>query len=310
MTTYNTYAECKIKHPQNQVVTANPNWYWEPELKGKFIPADVPYDGMAAKGAGNWIICNPADHCMSIEVFLASGYRFVPGDFYLETGDVVEIVNDDGGDVNTPEEGDHERFVLSAKALNDQAIEDFYDPEFEQVEWKIGDDCVYKSGDEDFACKFIGMHPGSAGLAVVWNEARSDIYCIVAKLLSKPETPEQKKEPEQAEWNGEGLPPVGAICEALDTDDDEWRLVRILDAKSNHEELAVTSVSDIGNFGKLFWAVEFRKPETPEQKKEREINELIDKACVDCYNVGFESLNDDMQDAIACMISSGYRKPE
>ena len=120
------------------------------------------------------------------------------------------------------------------------------------------------------------------------------------------ETPEEKEVLDsiesagEAEWSGEGLPPVGVECEALDYDDDTWRLVKVLDAKTSSKEVAVTTVSNIGIFGKLFWATDFRKPETPQQRKDRERLEVIDEMCWDVHSLKVSQAS--------ALYEAGYRK--
>tara|TARA_B100001105_G_scaffold251623_1_gene241699 strand:- start:2415 stop:2837 length:423 start_codon:yes stop_codon:yes gene_type:complete len=79
---------------------------------------------------------------------------------------------------------------------------------------------------------------------------------------------------EQLEWNGEGLPPVGAKCEVrFRTEDDEWT-----DWFSNGKLKAgydskLWFSHDFGDCVYPAHDVEFRKPETQEEKKEREMAE-------------------------------------
>lgn len=150
-----------------------------------------------------------------------------------------------------------------------------------------------------------------SGSIDIMNAEYIEVYagiCFYTNMPSK-ETSKQltledlTPQAKEVEWVN-GLPPVGEECEALDPDDDVWRVVKILDAKTRDNEIAVTSVSDIGLFGKLFWAVDFRKLESPEAKKERE--ELERKAMITnemCLSV--TSLKPSQ--AIA-LYEAGYRK--
>ena len=78
MTTYNTYQEAKIANPECEI--------YQLERNGLFAHCDhhkaelvrfIEFDSAGIK-------CNPADYCMTVEKFLADGYRFVDGDLYID----------------------------------------------------------------------------------------------------------------------------------------------------------------------------------------------------------------------------------
>ena len=96
------------------------------------------------------------------------------------------------------------------------------------------------------------------------------VPCIPSIPTETPEEKEALDAIEQVEWNGEGLPPVGVECECFNYDADLWMRVITLDAKTESGEIAVSSINENGKYARLFWGCKFRKPETPEQRKERE----------------------------------------
>ena len=197
MTTYNTYAEAKIANKYKDIY----------ELDGMFQAVD---NAPTSHFANGWILCNPADHCMGLEAFFDAGHKLVVGDSYINYDGDVYIVGEEYNIEysNTRTEVDSECFVLSAKALNDQAIEDFYDPDFEKVEWKNGEGEIPPIGcivqiRYNFDSKSV-THTGlvlyasmrHCILSINGNECHFNIGDYV---YEKPETPEQKKEREEKE---------------------------------------------------------------------------------------------------------------
>lgn len=81
--------------------------------------------------------------------------------------------------------------------------------------------------------------------------------------------------PNSSEWDGEGLPPVGVECELKykHASNANWRECKVFAYSSEHGAVAAVWHLDSG-----IWYhntietsdYEFRKPETPEQRKERE----------------------------------------
>ena len=189
MITYKTYQEAKINNPKSYILTRH----------GEFTTkGNVSYLGKHL-----WHTCNTADYCMTLSDFFDAGHKFVDGDVYLNNaGKVIKVGFDiSAKNINYPVRASliSQSFVLSAKALNDQAIEDFYDPDFEQVEWKAGDMCVYLSSDgEEIPSIVIGWHPAQPVL-VIQSNLDGDFYEVTSEEIKKPETPEQKKEREEKE---------------------------------------------------------------------------------------------------------------
>ncbi|AUR89932.1 lipocalin family protein [Vibrio phage 1.135.O._10N.222.54.B6] len=66
--------------------------------------------------------CNPADHCMTVEKFLADGHKFVEGDVYLDDdGSVVTVKSYSICLDNQPVPCDYTRFILRAEALEEKS---------------------------------------------------------------------------------------------------------------------------------------------------------------------------------------------
>ena len=73
-------------------------------------------------------------------------------------------------------------------------------------------------------------------------------------------------------WDGEGIPPAGAECEALEScfrlDSGEWRFIQVLFSSS---EYVFAVMPSMGNRPKIFSVEEwiFRKYESPEERAAR-----------------------------------------
>lgn len=116
METYNTYQEAKIANPECEI--------YQLERNGLFAHCNyhksesvrfVEFDSDGAK-------CNPADHCMTVEKFLADGYKFVEGDLMIGTTSnfvtvgaeyTVELANEKSM-------RDNKRYILRAAALEEK----------------------------------------------------------------------------------------------------------------------------------------------------------------------------------------------
>ncbi|AUR88470.1 hypothetical protein NVP1113A_69 [Vibrio phage 1.113.A._10N.286.51.E7] len=110
MTTYNSYEEAKIANPGFYVLTKSGKFVSENELEPS--PHTYEYRGIAK--------CNPSDHCVTVEKFLADGHEFVEGDLVLGCGDrVIEV----SGSIylwNYSEDADARNFILRAAALEEK----------------------------------------------------------------------------------------------------------------------------------------------------------------------------------------------
>ncbi|AUR91255.1 hypothetical protein NVP1158O_28 [Vibrio phage 1.158.O._10N.261.45.E12] len=228
MKTYETYQEAKIANLDKDICTR----------KGTGNPAfQVVVDGFVNE---LWRICNPADHCMTVDKFLRDGREFVKGDIYL---------NQDGrtlGVVNIPEYNnkrstiDCDLYILRAAVLENQmnidkvetqtehqeemsalislnrmnkSVEDFLAGLKGDVEWNNGDFAIY----EGSVVMVIAYHPKHPVIVV---ETSTEEYINVGICeLSSPETPQQREERERleaaydlfAEWQLDGQTPIDTI---------------------------------------------------------------------------------------------------
>tara|TARA_B100001063_G_C16779142_1_gene569390 strand:- start:15104 stop:15775 length:672 start_codon:yes stop_codon:yes gene_type:complete len=111
MTVYKSYEAAKISNPGFDVLTKSGKFVSENELEPS--PHTYEYRGIAK--------CNPADHCMTVEKFLAGGYKFTIGDLFLsKLGSVVRVTDRSGSNINIVQSGDSSRYVLRAAALEEE----------------------------------------------------------------------------------------------------------------------------------------------------------------------------------------------
>lgn len=186
MTTYNSYEEAKIANPESDI--------YKLIGMGGFVFGDGLGDLIRISSLQTDAEkCNPSDHCMTIERFLADGHKFVDGDIALiHNGDVKTVVNPHL-DWNTPNPNDNIRFILRATALEEKPSE--------KVEWVNGDECVFtdKNGDEK-TCKVIGLYPPFVESYVLHCESANPTFFIsnVGRMV-KPETKQQREDRERLE---------------------------------------------------------------------------------------------------------------
>lgn len=164
-------------------------------------------------------------------------------------------------------------------------------------------------GGEQAGDLILGYSSGSVrAIKDIDAETRSfDCECFVLRAaalenqmnIDKVETQTEHQEEMSAfsgevEWNGEGLPPVGAECEFKDGDNwyevkvnylSEWFMViEALKSQSKWIDIKGTELSfEYSKFDDL----KFRKPETPQQRNDRERLE----AAYDLLCIGNRALN-------------------
>ncbi len=147
MTTYNTYQEAKIAHPESEIYFIDNEQY----RTGEWIDQ---YNF----GRSSFVLCDPADHCMTVEKFLVDGHEVFMGDAiiningnvnYITKGD-AKVINSEGGATFN-----NARYILRAAALEDIPTETPEEKEVldsiesaGEVEWKGGD--KPKSGQDVF----------------------------------------------------------------------------------------------------------------------------------------------------------------
>lgn len=108
MTTYKSYAECKIANPDSEIVAGTKLY------SDSYSSVFIPLEHLDKK---DWPICNPADYCSSLKEFLEARFKLVAGDKIIgadkSVWDIVE-----NSEFNHPDEEDCDRYILSASALN------------------------------------------------------------------------------------------------------------------------------------------------------------------------------------------------
>ena len=127
MTTYNTYQEAKIANPDKEIIRFDK----QDEFKA------VGNDELSAY-LTTWTKCNPADHCMTVEKFLADGCKFVEGDVILSGSNLKEISKNVIDTMNMPSYCDKHTYILRAAALEgranlESAIESVSRSQFDEI---------------------------------------------------------------------------------------------------------------------------------------------------------------------------------
>lgn len=114
MTTYKSYAECKIAHPDSEIVTTGNNWsgHYSDQKVGTFEK-----QGSHIIRENAWVICNPADHCSSLEDYFDAGFELVRGDWVIILNGIADKVRSVSA-MNGRDFNDGKRYILSVAALN------------------------------------------------------------------------------------------------------------------------------------------------------------------------------------------------
>ena len=191
MTTYNTYQEAKIDNPDSEILKARDDWQGREELIGKFIAnKQDKIGGIPCVGEGYFEICNPADYCITVEQFLKDGHKFAIGDYALDEFGFVIHLTCSTESWSKKDSVDSYRYVLRAKALEQP----------EQVEWKNGDECVYKNEDDEWnerSGRYVAFD--SYTNCHVIHAADANLYHADDDQIKKPESPEEKEQRERLE---------------------------------------------------------------------------------------------------------------
>ncbi len=180
--------------------------------------------------------------------------------------------------------------------------------------------CWYSISEVAKICVLDGVGFGHKWHKCTNEHKGSDVKPIPSIQTETPEEKEALDAIEQVEWNGEGLPPVGAECE-FEYPSGRWNKGYYHGETSSGAIKMHILEYEGGDIETLGGLTKFRKPETPEAKKERE--EL--EAAYDLYchvsvsaNRGTytieqfcdESLTDYKIDYLAIVRKTGYRKGE
>ena len=181
MTTYNSYEEAKIANPDSEIVTPSEFWDGADYLVGKFkvLTESMLIDKFS------WEKCNPADHCMTVEKFLADGHKFVKGknDAYLDNKGIVRFIGDNGysawgcNDV-TCIDGSRESFILRSAALNK--------PKRVEVSYVKVEDSIFDLRPDFEAGELYVLNMSKYSKCETWRELAH--FMIEGELYRKVET--------------------------------------------------------------------------------------------------------------------------
>jgi len=111
--------------------------------------------------------------------------------------------------------------------------------------------------------------------------------------------------PTTPSWSGEGLPPVGVVCE-VEYDDGRqiWHEAEVIYHKKDGPRIAAAMLIGDGR-DKLVWVSQFRPIRTPEQIAADEREAAVDAMVKACPYPGSTSTRLDCES----LYSAGYRKP-
>ncbi|AUR90454.1 hypothetical protein NVP1144O_06 [Vibrio phage 1.144.O._10N.286.45.B3] len=191
MTTYNSYQKAKIANPEFDI-------YWAGKLTASGMDDVFGTKASLAGITTNHFKCNPADHCMTVEKFLADGHKLAMEDIVMNSSGAVVDMNysrclSDFGVLNS---ASHKECILRAAALEEKPSE--------KIEWVNGELLEFMGEP----CVFIGF---ADGLPVI--KYTKDASCALSGVideitaideLKKPETKQQREDRERAD-NGKAL---------------------------------------------------------------------------------------------------------
>jgi len=138
-------------------------------------------------------------------------------------------------------------------------------------------------------------------------------YILRAAVLENipTETPEEKEVLDSiksvgcVEWKNGDLPPVGAECE-LSNCGNSWVKAEVLFMGTG---LCVVN-QGYGDQHYHLNSVKFRKPETPQQREKRILEELADEACENLFGDSIKNCRPVVAETVRWMINYGYRKQD
>ena len=151
-------------------------------------------------------------------------------------------------------------------------------------------------------------------LAIETYLNHSDLKMNIDKVETQTEHQEEMSAfSGEVEWNGEGLPPVGEVCEYKDGDNwyevrvkylSEWFMViEALKSQSKWIDIKGTELSfEYSRFDSL----KFRKPETPQQREGRERLALVSDICEDLFGEMASQCREDVVSTIDAMVCGGW----
>lgn len=249
MKAHTTYQEAQIDNPKSEIYIHN----------GKFIAGCNIGPSVHTHEYRGFVKCNPSDYCMTLQSFFASGYKFVPGDAYLNiSGAVLYVTPDALDEINTPVDSDYLRYVLRAEAL--EALEIPTETPGEKkaldgvVEWNsedlppVGVKCCFTPDNNMWGFESTNAHYGE----VVKYEGEQFIFLmdhdkykiksqniIVSRTdkgeFSKPESPKDREYRERLEAAYDLFLACGCVPGSFEVFKDKYSLVwlKIVD-KTNY----------------------------------------------------------------------------
>ncbi len=131
MRVYSTYQEAKIANPESEIYNFDKLFICDSNRFGQSFP-----------------LCNPADHCMTVEKFLADGHELTEGDVIINANGNVNVITSvdckalNLGGYSIFNDG---RFILRAAALETK------EPKRTKVEY-----VKVELTRKEFACELIG----------------------------------------------------------------------------------------------------------------------------------------------------------
>lgn len=139
-----------------------------------------------------------------------------------------------------------------------------------------------------------------------WIDSRGNFW---PKRCEREGTIRIHHKPETPAWNGEGLPPVGTVCETWFDDGKAcWHECEVIHHKSDDHRLAAVILRG-QHKGRLCWGMDFRPIRTPEQIAAEEREKGI-AAILSAAGVTGSAFSDDPEAAVwaAALYDAGYRK--
>lgn len=159
----------------------------------------------------------------------------------------------------------------------------------------------FSDGDDDVRLPVAEDQDHAVVTHAQWLAAVMDLEVEKVKFND----PMKMNGPVAAEWNGEGLPPVGAVCEARAKQSDSWRPYEVIASTVDYliveaEEEGETPIRH------AFW--EFRRFRSAEQIAAEERKVAIWKMACDCGYGHNEDHGYEVSPIFAAAYDKGYRK--
>jgi len=248
-------------------------------LQGKYTCGG--YEPLHPDSQGCYLThCEPSDYLMSVAMFLDSGYKISAGDTFIDTDGKVETMTEIDALNNCINDDDNKRYILKSAWIKDK-------------------------------------------IPTESPQEREALDMIDATSKQVESLANDSELPNSSEWDGEGLPPVGVEC-CFTPDNNLWGFAST-DTYSGEvlryegEQFVFLLSHDKYNIRPCHLIVsrtdkgEFSKPESPEQKAERERLEAAYDLCTTVYPdfSGFDEFKKSTTTVnlwLAIVDKTGYRK--